>query len=142
MMGLDCLWKPDFSDSELLRISTVEKRHLLTRDRALFRRADPEFSCYVQSVYPKEQLEEVIKKFQLGKWIRKGDYFLSRCLECNTSIALLQPDQAPESLPKNVKLHHTEFFTCPTCKRIYWKGSHFYRMKGWLNKIADVDPDA
>jgi uncharacterized protein with PIN domain len=142
MVGLDCLWKPDYSDEELINISNLEERYLLTRDRVLFQQANPDFVYYVQAILPQEQFEEVIKNFKLGKWIRKGDRFLSRCLECNTLIESIQAGSVPESVPEAVKMRHEEFFFCPTCQRIYWKGSHFDRMKEWLNNISDVDLDS
>ncbi|MEO7164425.1 MAG: Mut7-C RNAse domain-containing protein [Bdellovibrionia bacterium] len=141
MVGLDCLWKSDYSDEELRSISSAEKRFLLTRDRVLFEKADPDFAYYVQAILPQEQLEEVVKNFQLGKWIRNGEHFLSRCLECNTLVKSLQMGQLPESVPESIKVRHNEFFFCPTCQRVYWKGSHFDRTKEWLKTVSDADPD-
>ena len=139
MMGLDCLWKSNYADSELLRVSMIEKRQLLTRDRALCRLANEEFSYYVRSIHPNEQLVEVVQKFQLGKWILKGDHFLTRCLECNTLIETIQPDQVSDSVPAGVKMRHHKFYSCSTCHRIYWEGTHFHRMKEWLDEIAMAD---
>ena len=40
-----------------------------------------------------------------------------------------------EQLPENVAKHYQRFCTCPGCKRIYWEGSHWKRMLGWLAKL-------
>lgn len=139
MIGLDCLWRSDYVDEELLRVSILEKRYLLTRDRALFLKTPAGTGYYVQSVHPKEQLKEVVIQFNLGEKIRDNDLLLSRCLECNTRIHVLNEESIPNSVPENVKLRHHEFFTCLSCHRIYWKGSHFDRMKNWLEEVATHD---
>jgi uncharacterized protein len=138
--GLDALWRDDFGDDELLRISHDEQRVLLTRDRALFERAEPNRSHYVMAIDPGAQFREVISRFNLGAKIASGEGFLSRCLDCNSPILPVSAHQVADRLPGHVRLEFQEFFLCPRCERVFWKGSHFDRMREWLQaQIAALE---
>lgn len=138
MVGLDSLWKDDYNDDELLEISTNENRVLLTRDRALHDRAKEGLRHYVQALDPELQLLEVLDRFNLQDRVRAGKGFLSRCLECNSAIIPVRPDQLEERLPAHVRSRYQEFFLCPRCERIYWKGSHFDRMRERVHRLLSI----
>lgn len=128
MVGFDTLWKDDYMDPELLEISNTEHRILLTRDRELSEKADPSLVHYVHATDPDEQLVEVADRFDLREKISSMQGFLSRCLQCNSPILPAKPHQLEDRLPGHVRLQFNEFFLCPRCERVYWKGSHFDRM--------------
>jgi uncharacterized protein with PIN domain len=139
MVGFDTLWKDDYSDPELLEISKAESRILLTRDRELFEKADPTLSHYVQATAPDEQLVEVADTFGLRSRISNMQGFLSRCLQCNSPILPVKPHQLEDRLPGHVRLQFNEFFLCPRCERVYWKGSHFDRMWERVQKLMSSE---
>ncbi|MFL5813117.1 MAG: Mut7-C RNAse domain-containing protein [Bdellovibrionia bacterium] len=128
MVGFDTLWKDDYTDPELLEISKTDDRILLTRDRALSESADPALCHYVKATDPDEQLIEIADHFDLRTKISSMQGFLSRCLQCNSPILPVKPHQLEDRLPGHVRLQFSEFFLCPRCERVYWKGSHFDRM--------------
>jgi uncharacterized protein with PIN domain len=127
MLGFDSTWNSDSSENE--------GRILLTRDRALYDRANPELRHYVHATDPREQLIEVLDRFSLREDALSGRFFLSRCLDCNSTILPVRGDQLVDRLPGHVRLEHTEFLLCPRCERVYWKGSHFSRMWEWVKKL-------
>jgi hypothetical protein len=135
MVGFDTLWKDDYQDPELLEISRTENRVLLTRDRELVQKADPAFSHYVQAIDPDQQLIEVADVFELRSKIATMKGFLTRCLQCNSPILPVQAHQLEDRLPGHVRLQFNEFFLCPRCERVYWKGSHFDRMWERVQKL-------
>ncbi len=135
MVGFDTLWKDDYSDPELLEISKNEKRVLLTRDRELSEKADPALSHYVQATDPDAQLIEVADHFGLRPKISSMQGFLSRCLQCNSPILPVKAHQLEDRLPGHVRFQFNEFFLCPRCERVYWKGSHFDRMWERVQKL-------
>jgi uncharacterized protein with PIN domain len=139
MVGFDTLWKDDYSDPELLEISKTENRILLTRDRELVEKADPMLSHYVQATAPDEQLVEVADTFGLRSKISNMQGFLSRCLQCNSPILPVKPHQLEDRLPGHVRLQFNEFFLCPRCERVYWKGSHFDRMWERVQKLMSSE---
>jgi len=133
MLGFDSLWSAEFEDDELLRISREEGRYLLTRDRELCGRAGKPACHYVKATDPKEQIIEVIAAFALKEQVASGKGFLTLCMDCNAPILPTQPHQVVDRLPGSVLLAHDKFFLCPRCERIFWQGSHWDRMKEWVN---------
>jgi uncharacterized protein len=132
MLGFDSLWKSDYTDPELLRVSAEEGRILLTRDRALWEMAP--LSHYVAATDPEEQLVEVLRKFELLDVAREGRGFLTRCLQCNSVILPAKPHHVAHLIPGDILTRFDEFFFCPHCERVYWKGSHWDRMREWVAK--------
>ena len=65
MLGFDCKYKNDYPDHELARISSIQKRILLTRDRGLLKRKLVTHGYCLKSKNVSEQLAEVIKRFDL-----------------------------------------------------------------------------
>ena len=142
MLGFDSLWHPDYQDDVLERTATEEGRVLLTRDRELHERTllhtrgqTRAGSHYVQAIEPSEQLLEVLKTFSLVERVRSGQGFLTRCLECNSPILPTKAHHLTDRLPEHVLEQHQEFFLCPRCERIYWKGTHWDRMHEWVRKL-------
>jgi uncharacterized protein with PIN domain len=84
---------------------------------------------YLRATQPRQQLAEVIGRFDLGRLANP----FSRCLRCNTLLAQAGKDQVRHQLPAQVALLHDEFLRCPDCGRAYWKGGHFRRMRQWID---------
>jgi uncharacterized protein len=135
MVGLDSLWRSDYSDPELLKIAKEEGRVLLTRDRELHDMTPEPLRHYVLSTDPTQQLKDLLDHFSLWEYVHSHRGFLTRCLQCNSFILPARAEQLEERLPASVREQHDEFFFCPYCERIYWKGSHFDRMKAWVDQL-------
>lgn len=39
--------------------------------------------------------------------------------------------------PLTQKYYH-EFYQCTGCHQIYWKGSHYHKLKQWIEKITET----
>jgi len=76
-LGFDSLYRNDYSDDELAQISAEKKRILLTRDRNLLKRSVITHGYYVRSTDPRQQLAEIIRRFQLSPPYP----FLKRCIQ-------------------------------------------------------------
>jgi uncharacterized protein with PIN domain len=87
---------------------------------------------FVEAIDPAEQLREVITAFQLLETARGLTGFLTRCLDCNAAILPIQKRIAAERVPAEILALHEAFFLCPRCERVYWRGSHFDRMREWV----------
>jgi hypothetical protein len=45
--------------------------------------------------------------------------------------------------PPETRKHYDEFQVCPSCNRLYWKGSHYQRMAVLIGRMIDsVNPAA
>lgn len=124
MLGFDTLYSNCYKDSEIAEISAEENRIVLTRDRGLLKRSIIKRGYLVRSENPDEQLDEVLKRFDLTRTIKK----LSRCLNCNGKLYKVDKEEIIDELePKTVR-YFNEFTRCTDCGKIYWKGSHYNNM--------------
>lgn len=125
MLGFDTLFQNQWADERLAEISQIEHRILLTRDVGLLKRGSVTHGYYVRATQPRQQLPEVVGRFDLGRLANP----FSRCLRCNALLVRADKDQVRDQLPIQVALLHDEFLRCPDCARVYWKGGHFRRMR-------------
>ena len=125
MLGFDTLYQNRCADERLAEISHHERRILLTRDAGLLKRGSVTHGYYLRATQPRQQLVEVIRRFDLGRLAKP----FTRCLRCNTLLARAGKDEVRHQLPAQVALLHDEFLRCPDCGRAYWKGGHFRRMR-------------
>ena len=132
LLGFDSLYRRDFEDESLARLSNAERRILLTRDRGLLKRSQVTYGYWVRETSPRLQLIEVVRRF--GLWGRLEPF--GRCLRCNGEIESVPGDEVASRLPPRTREQYREFWRCPKCDRVYWKGSHHDRMQGFLQEVV------
>ena len=140
MAGFDALYGNQTSDAELARVVAREGRVLLTRDRYLLMRTAVDRGYWVRSTEPKQQLLEVVKRFDLAGSMRP----FTRCLECNTILEEASRESVLDRLPPRI-MDKDVFRICPNCQRVYWEGTHHERMSQllrWVKASAPVPPIA
>lgn len=125
MLGFDTVYQTHCPDEDLARISRDEHRILLTRDVGLLKRSAVTHGHWMRETRPRLQLAEVVERFDLYNSIAG----FTRCLRCNTLLDSVEKESIAARLDERTRNLHTEFFTCRTCRRIYWKGSHYQRMQ-------------
>ncbi len=133
MLGFDVLYRDDYEDKELAQISSDENRILLTRDRGLLKRAKVTRGYCVRATDPRQQLVEVLQRFDLLRSIAP----FRRCLHCNALLELTRKELVSDQLMAETNQYYNEFYVCPACDRIYWKGSHYRRMQQFIESITE-----
>lgn len=131
MLGFDTYYKNNLNDSEVVQISLTESRTILTSDVGLLKRGEVTHGYFVRNTDIKKQVEEVVNRFQLSSNIKE----FSRCIECNALLVSIEKEKVIEKIPPKVLDYQTDFFVCPSCKKIYWKGSHVEDMLGLVRKL-------
>jgi uncharacterized protein len=131
MLGLDTLYQNNYKDEEIVKISLKEKCTILTRDRGILKRSDVTRGYWIRNTKSNEQIIEVIKRFDLKAQIKE----LSRCLLCNSLLRKISKGKIIDRLPLKVKEFQNEFYYCRKCDKIFWKGSHYTKMKGIIEKL-------
>lgn len=124
-LGFDTQYQNHCPDRDLARISRDEHRILLTRDAGLLKRSAVTHGHLMRETRPHLQLAEVVERFDL----RRSIALFTRCLCCNTPLHAAGKESIAQRLPDRTRNLYTEFLTCQTCGRIYWKGSHYERMR-------------
>ncbi len=129
LLGYDTLYPGPLDDREIAAKAYDEGRVLLTRDKDLAARVKG--SVFVANDNIDVQLKSVIETLHLD-----FSNTLSRCSVCNVSIVGVDRDEVEHSVPPKVLETQDEFWKCPSCSRIYWRGSHW---KDMLERIERLE---
>ena len=138
MLGFDTLYSNEFHDNDIRAISVRDSRVVLTRDRELLKCSDITHGCYIHALRPMEQWKEVVERLQLQRDARP----FTLCLHCNAPLRPVDKQSVLSVLPDKVAKFYDDFCTCPSCKRIFWQGSHWKRMCSWLDQLPGASTSA
>ncbi len=133
MLGFDTLYRNDFKDEELARLSSRGERILLTRDRGLLKRSEVTHGYCVRETHPRGQLVEVLQRFDLAGSIKP----FKHCLRCNGLLASVRKKDILDSLLPKTRQYYDEYRRCQACGRVYWRGSHYQRMQHFIAQVLD-----
>lgn len=120
LLGLDTLYERDWTDPELVRISTSCQRILLTRDVGLLKHGSLTHAYYLRATDPREQVIEVVRRFHLSGRLAP----FSRCMACNGELAPVAKNDIVHRLPAETRSHVDDFEMCTSCDKVYWQGAH------------------
>jgi len=134
ILGYDTTY-PSFSDDlSLILIARQENRILLTRDTNLIKRRNICDFLFIKSDQWEEQLLEAIRGVKLK--IDFGPKIFSRCSLCNTPTKNIDKKEVKTRVPPYVFLTQDKFVYCPSCKKYYWRGTHWQRMAKIIKKLS------
>ncbi len=127
-MGYDAAYPEPGPDRALIERSRAEGRILLTRDKELASRIAG--SVQIRS----DDLDEQIREIAAILPLKLVDP-LSRCSICNEALAAVPMTKVRDLVPEGVRSRHHDFWQCPSCHRVYWRGSHWDKMVERLNGL-------
>lgn len=134
MTGFDTLYDNHFEDSEIERIAMASARVVLTRDRELLKRRGITHGCYVRALRPVQQVREIFDRLDLARSARP----FSLCLDCNVPLQRIARAEAAGHVPDAVFGRHERFVHCTQCRRVFWEGSHWRRMRALVDDLLAV----
>jgi hypothetical protein len=130
ILGYDAAYARDVDDEALLQQASSEQRRLLTRDKELASRNDD--AILIESTDLEEQLRRVIRATDMAL---SPDAMLSRCTVCNTPVLKVEKAAVADKVPVYAYERHEEFWRCPSCGRVYWKGTHWDNMQDFIQRL-------
>jgi len=65
LLGFDSLFRNDFTDHEIVKLSTQQQRIILTRDKGVLKYNAVTHGLWIRNEEPKAQLTETVKRLQL-----------------------------------------------------------------------------
>ena len=137
LAGLDTAYRDDADDAALAELADREGRILLTRDQGLLKRRAVTYGYFVRETNPHRQFVEVLRRF--------GPLDLqpfSRCLRCNHVLMKVSKSAVDAALQPRTREHYDRFETCSGCGRVYWRGSHWRRLRHAIEAArAEADGD-
>lgn len=128
LAGFDTAYRNDYTDPQLVEIAATEDRTILTRDVGVLKHGKVVRGYFVRETEPGRQLVEVLRRFDLVPLAAP----FTRCLRCSNPLRAVPKDRVEHLLPPRTREHYSEFSRCPSCGRIYWRGSHYSRMRLFL----------
>jgi len=135
MFGFDSLYDNGYEDRQLVMIAGKEKRIILTRDRGVLKRKGVTHGYWVRSLKPAVQLEEVFKRFELYTLVKP----FTRCKSCNALLRKVEKNAISQRLKPKTEKYYDHFFICGNCDKIYWKGSHYQKMRQRLSSLFKAE---
>jgi len=137
MAGFDTLYDNGYPDEDIEAIAAREHRIVLTRDRELLKRRSISHGCYVRALRPEAQLRELFLRLDLAGSVQP----FSLCMECNAPLREIAKEEVAGRVPAGVLAQQERFFTCDVCRRVFWEGSHWKRMRALLDTLVVPAPD-
>lgn len=131
LLGFDTLYENGIVDSDLVRRAGSERRIILSRDRDLLMRKAVTHGCHIRQDDPMLQLAHVVRRCDLAKASRP----FTRCMECNDPIKPVSKLEVASLLEPETAASFDQFWRCPGCERIYWKGSHYERLQRLVSTV-------
>jgi uncharacterized protein len=128
-LGFDTEYFREGGDERALAIAKAEGRVLLTADQALagFASRHGIAALLVEGRSDGGRLRSLASKAAAaGLSLRSGD---SRCSVCNGRLSRAQRGTLTSELPARVISSHRTFFRCTRCGKVYWKGTHWKKLR-------------
>lgn len=137
MMGHDVEYSRSSEDDTLMALAKEEERVLLTRDLELYRRSVAKGVAvfYVEGKSEAERLAALAEKFHIELNI---DLKTSRCPKCNIPIRPVLKERIADRVEKNTFSHYDEFWECLNCKKVYWQGAHWPKIRTTLEDARNL----
>ena len=138
MLGYDTLFINDVDDNELIAIGLNDKRVLLTKDTQIMLQrvvtSGRLKAVLIEDDNPKDQLRQVARMIKIDQ-----ERKFTRCLECNKLLVPKSKDEVRELVPAYVFKTQSQYFQCPVCQRIYWRGTHWQRMNKEMEALMGAE---
>lgn len=122
-------------DHELARRARAEDRVLLTRDKELAKRRGIR-ALLIDVDELDDQLAQVVAAFDLEPALD-----MARCPVCNVRLQPIDRASVWDRVPPYVYEQHRVFRECPSCGKVYWRGSHWRRMQRRVAGLQDAPDD-
>ena len=131
LLGFDTLYRNDFGDNELVDISVAEHRIILTRDLGVLKHGAVNHGYWVRSDDPRQQIRELVERLQLKHQCQP----FIRCSHCNGLLQEVDKGSIADRIPDETLKYSDRFWQCSGCSRVYWRGSHYSRVKDWIKSL-------
>ena len=123
---------PEVDDSSILKLA--EGSLLITRDHELLERAR-KMGLEAYEV-PQDLIGAMVYVSNLGVKL-KIDPRGTRCPFCDEPLSIVRNREIDIKLPKEVIRGHRKFLLCRKCGKVFWFGSHYWKMLKTLARVKE-----
>jgi uncharacterized protein with PIN domain len=136
IMGYDALLFNEEDDGKMVKVALAQNRVILTKDTQIMRRrlvtSGRLKAILIKDDEPKAQLRQIAETLGLDYQFRP----FSICLECNQSLVERNKNEVRDLVPSHVFKTQNLYMECPSCHRIYWRGTHWQAMSRELETFT------
>ena len=125
LLGIDTVYISDPDNSELKYLVRSQTRILLTRNLNLSR----SMGDLAWPVTGKDVREEFLSIAERMRFFSELLVPFSRCLDCNELLQSIEFPEAEGKVPPYIFMSNKPFSRCPSCRKVFWEGTHSKRMK-------------
>ncbi len=129
--GFDALYSSKYKREDLINISEQTNRIIITRDTWFESHGDID-AIVLHDNYTIGQLKELFKEHNI---VPDPNRFFTRCIVCNRELIAVSKDEVKDIVPSFVLSTQDAFSKCPSCKKIYWGGTHKENMLQTLKVV-------
>jgi len=136
--GYDAAWTDGIDDEDLVRQADVEHRVLVTSDGPLMAHRLIRDGT-VRAVFVPVELETL---GQLRHVLRRLGLPLAepRCMACGGDLVPVEKSAVADEVPPRTYAAFDDYRRCSRCRKVYWRGTHWSRIRAALSRAAGVNP--
>ena len=138
MLGYDSVFFNGEDDSQMVRQALSESRILLTRDTGIMKRRVVSSGRLKVVLFKSEEPEQQMQQLVSAIDVKAQSHPFTLCLECNQPLVNRTPAEVKDRAPPYVFKTQTQYMECPSCRRIYWRGTHWKAMLHKLEKTVGI----
>jgi uncharacterized protein with PIN domain len=134
-LGFDTVYYKTGDDSDLLDLAAREERVILTSDRSLASRALAKRLRAILLIGKNDRVRvrRLAGAAQLwGIPLVRGDPL---CSLCGGRLARLRRKDVKGRVPLSVERRHRLFYKCFSCGQVYWRGSHWKKLRSLARQL-------
>ncbi|MGC8849262.1 MAG: Mut7-C RNAse domain-containing protein [Candidatus Bathyarchaeia archaeon] len=139
LLGEEVIYERDMADEDLMAKALKENLILLTSDEELFRMASSRGieACLVERRPIHEELSLLASRYGVCLELNPS---LSRCPRCGAPLMEASKGEVEGLVPPGSFTRYSEYWICSnkSCKKIYWRGSHWRNIYKTLRKCGGV----
>jgi uncharacterized protein with PIN domain len=135
IIGYDAEYRRNTNDDNLIDEASNSNRILLTRDKALVKKAQKlgvESLC-LTTRNKQKNLQLIVNNYKL-----KFDLSNSRCPKCNNILKKENKEFIKNKIPEKSYNAYNIFWYCNNCNSVYWRGTHWEKIQEFLLTIQDT----
>jgi len=120
--GFDTEFRKNTLDDSLIEEAFADRRILLTRDEVLVKRARKRGveAIYIENEGDEKALNQLTKELDIT-----FDPTQARCSKCNHPVEKVVKADVAGRVPEGTFRTVDDYWVCPSCGGIYWRGSHW-----------------
>lgn len=127
ILGFDVQYMSCWDDKKVAQAIAGDRTVLTRKTMACY----GEHMVFIRSDHAHAQIQELFRMLDIKEI---GEPF-TRCSLCNTLLEDISKDSVEGLVPDYVHDTNKYFARCPSCRRIYWKGTHLSKADDMIHQL-------